>query len=481
MKENKGKRFRLPSNRFLAALIVVALTIASLGVTMTLLGCNDDSTAIFCDGCALEVVVSKEHEISCGETAHFSCDGFTHGLAACGEHYACIDAMAEYQAEIKDPTNQDRFLADIKADYSKAAAEQHKAAECKVEGHFVCDGKEHSADSCKEAGHTHTFGEATCIAPAACTIEGCTETNGEVNANNHAGGTEVKNAKAATCAAEGYSGDTYCKGCNAVIQKGSATAKSTTHSGGTEVKGKKDATCAAEGYTGDTYCKGCNTVIQKGSATAKSTNHTGGTEVKNAKEATCCETGFSGDTYCKGCGAKISSGSSVAATGNHPAAVCCKSGHHAHDNKNHEGAECLILGHFVCDGKDHTDWMCLSSEEQSNTVRVEVTIANPGSTWSYTIGGHTISNENINTYEHEVLLGGYSIKVYMTTLQGYTFTIDTTNGKKVYIDDYSENAGYNDKVVNGEDPVTITVSKNMLKAETYGDYTYYTLFITIMD
>ncbi len=334
MKENKRKRFRLPGNRFLAALVVVALTVASLGVTMTLLGCDAESTATanFCSWCAKQISGPTEHQASCG-----------------------------------------------------------------VSGHYSCDGNEHSEELCapdsEDAGHSHTFGEATCIAPAACTVEGCTETNGEKN----------------------------------------------------------------------------------------SANHTGGTEVKNKKAATCCETGFSGDTYCKGCGAKISSGSSVAATGKHPAAVCCKSGHHAHDNKNHAGADCLILGHFVCDGKDHTDWMCLSPAEQNNIVRVEVTIANPGSTWSYTIGGHTISNENINDYEHETVLGGYSIKVHMTTLQGYTFTIDTTNGKKVYIDDYSENAGYNDKVVNGEDPVTITVSKNMLKAETSGDRTYYTLFITIKD
>ncbi len=420
MKENKGKRFRLPSNRFLAALVVVALTIAALGVTMTLLGCNEDSTDIFCNGCAQQIPEPTAHQASCG-----------------------------------------------------------------ISGHYSCDGNEHSKELCapdsEDAGHTHTFGDATCIAPAACTVEGCTETSGEVNANNHTGGTEVKDTKAATCAAEGYSGDTYCKSCNTVIQKGSATAKSTTHRGGTEVKGKKDATCGAEGYTGDTCCKSCNTVIQKGSAIAKSATHSGGTEVKGKKDATCCEEGFSGDTHCTGCGAKLSSGSTVAATGNHPAAGCNKSGHHAHDQGNHGGAACLILGHYACDGNDHLDWMCMSSEDLNNTVRVEITIANPGSTWSYTIGGHTVSSENIDNYDYQTALGGYSIEVYMTTLQGYTFTIDTTNDKKVYIADYSENAGYNDMIVNGEDPVTITVSKEMLKADTYEDHTDYTLFITIKD
>ncbi len=334
MKENKNKRFSLPSNRFLAALVVVALTIASLGVTMTLLGCEEPGTTtpVFCSGCAKQISGPTAHQASCG-----------------------------------------------------------------VSGHYSCDGNEHSKELCApdsgNAGHTHTFGDATCIAPATCTVAGCTETSGQVNASNH----------------------------------------------------------------------------------------TGGTELKNEEEPTCCEAGYSGDTYCKGCGQKIQDGSAVPATEDHPAAECSKSGHHTHDQKDHSEAECLILGHFVCDGKDHTDWMCLSNEEQNNIVSVEVTIANPDTVWSYTIGGHTINNENIESYEHEVLLGGYSIKVFLTTIQGYTFTIDATGGKKVYIADYSENAGYNDMIINGEDPVTITVSTDMLMAETYGEYTYYTLFVTIKD
>lgn len=43
--------------------------------------------------------------------------------------------------------------------------------------------------------------------------------------NNHAGGTEIRNAVAATCTAEGYTGDTYCKGCGAKLSSGTAIAK----------------------------------------------------------------------------------------------------------------------------------------------------------------------------------------------------------------------------------------------------------------
>lgn len=46
-----------------------------------------------------------------------------------------------------------------------------------------------------------------------------------IDADNHDGGTEVKDAVAATVDKEGYSGDTYCKGCGALLEKGEAIAK----------------------------------------------------------------------------------------------------------------------------------------------------------------------------------------------------------------------------------------------------------------
>ena len=72
------------------------------------------------------------------------------------------------------------------------------------------------------------------------------------------------------------------------------------------------ANCHAQGYSGDTYCKGCGEKIATGSATPiNANNHQGGTEVRGAKEATTEEEGYTGDTYCKGCGAKIATGSVI--------------------------------------------------------------------------------------------------------------------------------------------------------------------------
>lgn len=47
------------------------------------------------------------------------------------------------------------------------------------------------------------------------------------------------------------------------------------HTGGTEVRGEVEATTGAEGYTGDTYCKGCNTKIEDGKTIPKKDNDSG--------------------------------------------------------------------------------------------------------------------------------------------------------------------------------------------------------------
>ena len=194
----------------------------------------------------------------------------------------------------------------------------------------------------------------------------------------HTGGTEIKDAKDATCTENGYTGDIYCKSCGAKLESGkvipaaghkggTATCKDkavcevcqqpygelnkNNHTGGTEVKDAKDATCTENGYTGDTYCKGCGDKLESGkvipaaghkggTATCKDkavcevcqqpygelnkNNHTGGTEVKDAKDATCTENGYTGDTCCKGCGAKLESGKVIPAAGHKGGTATCK-------------------------------------------------------------------------------------------------------------------------------------------------------------
>lgn len=64
---------------------------------------------------------------------------------------------------------------------------------------------------------SHTGGEATCTKKAICEV--CGIQYGEVNADNHKN-TEIRNAKAATCTENGYTGDTYCTDCGTKLSDG---------------------------------------------------------------------------------------------------------------------------------------------------------------------------------------------------------------------------------------------------------------------
>lgn len=80
----------------------------------------------------------------------------------------------------------------------------------------------------------------------------------------------------------------------------------------TEVRDAVEATCAKEGYTGDTYCTSCGEKIADGEKIEKK-EHT--TVTVNAKDATCTEPGYTGDTYCTVCETTISNGTTIKANG----------------------------------------------------------------------------------------------------------------------------------------------------------------------
>ncbi|MCQ2424820.1 MAG: hypothetical protein MJ070_01625 [Lachnospiraceae bacterium] len=118
--------------------------------------------------------------------------------------------------------------------------------------------------------------------------------------------TEVRNAKAATCTAEGYSGDTYCKVCGEVVESGHSIAK-TAHTESGWITDK----AAAPGVEGSKHkeCTVCHTTLKTETIPALKVEckHTN-TEIKNAVKATCMEEGYTGDTVCKDCGKTITAG-----------------------------------------------------------------------------------------------------------------------------------------------------------------------------
>ena len=92
----------------------------------------------------------------------------------------------------------------------------------------------HTRTCSRDTLHTETEncsgGTADCHTKAVCAV--CGAHYGEMDAANHTGGTEIRNAAGATCTVDGYTGDTYCTGCDAVLTSGTAIP-AIGHSGGT--------------------------------------------------------------------------------------------------------------------------------------------------------------------------------------------------------------------------------------------------------
>ena len=113
--------------------------------------------------------------------------------------------------------------------------------------------KDHLCDICAETLSNHTGGEATCTAKAEC--EYCGAEYGELDSSNHTGGTEIRGAKDATCTEEGYTGDTYCKGCGAKLSTGTAINMLDHNLVNTPAK---DATASETGNKEYWHCLDCD-------------------------------------------------------------------------------------------------------------------------------------------------------------------------------------------------------------------------------
>ena len=188
-----------------------------------------------------------------------------------------------------------------------------------------------------------------------------------VDVNNHEGTASiVKNAKDATCYAEGYTGDTYWSCCGVLYAKGKATDKiahtpadaveeSRTESTckvagnydsvvycsvcdeelGRETidlplvdhtkapaveENRRDSTCKVAGsYDSVVYCSVCDEELSRDTIDLPidPTNHSGKTEIRNAVTGNCGEVGYTGDVYCLDCNTKIADGKEIPANENH--------------------------------------------------------------------------------------------------------------------------------------------------------------------
>ena len=236
-----------------------------------------------------------------------------------------------------------------------------KTEEIAATGHQHTEVRNEKEATCTETGYT---GDTYC---KDCGVK---LSSGEV-ISKKAHDYEVKDRQKPTCTTDGYV-LSVCKACGDEKQE---VLPATGHQH-TEIRNKKEATCKAEGYTGDTYCKDCGEKLSDGKTIAKTTEHTWNagkvtkaatctekgvktytctvcgatkteeiaatghqhTEVRNKVEATCTKEGYSGDVYCTDCGTKLSSGTEIARKA------------HEYEERERNEANCKRNGYilFVC-------------------------------------------------------------------------------------------------------------------------------------
>ena len=245
--------------------------------------------------------------------------------------------------------------------YTCTVCQKTKTEEIPATGHQHTEIRNKKEATCTETGYT---GDTYC---KDC---GTKLSSGEV-ISKKAHDYEVKDRQKPTCTTDGYV-LSVCKACGDEKQE---VLPATGHQH-TEIRNKKEATCKAEGYTGDMYCKDCGEKLSDGKTIAKTTEHTWDagkvtkaatctekgvktytctvcgatkteeiaatghqhTEVRNKVEATCTKEGYSGDVYCTDCGTKLSSGTEIARKS------------HEYEERERNEANCKRNGYilFVC-------------------------------------------------------------------------------------------------------------------------------------
>ena len=169
----------------------------------------------------------------------------------------------------------------------------HKDATCTEEGWVKYGCTYESNNNAAYPEHTeqwtetigalgHDFTVKQSETPATCERAGtivwkcsrCDETKTQtIPALNHDYRDDWTVTTPATCTTEGVE-TRYCHNDHSHSETRPTAKDSNNHAGhGTYIVGKKDATCTTDGYTGDTYCDGCNQKIKDGKVIPATGHH----------------------------------------------------------------------------------------------------------------------------------------------------------------------------------------------------------------
>ena len=314
--------------------------------------CKDKATCSTC-GVAygnLDATNHKNTEVRDAATASCNVDGYT------GDTW-CKDCNTKIATGTSIPATGDHVDADNKWEHNDTL-------------HFhtcACGTKFDYAN--------HSGGTATCKDKASCSV--CGVAYGNVDASNHTGGTYLVGQKEASCFEEGYTGDTYCSGCDQKIATGTAigtnnhnpasvwSTDETHHWKECQTIGCGNLIDKAEHSGGEATCKAkavCS-VCSVAYGEVKADNHKN-TEIRDAVEATCTVPGYTGDTWCKDCNTKIATGTEIPAAHKTVKVPAVEATHEKDGN----------IEYFTCSGCDKL----FADEAATTVITIEDTVVAKG-------------------------------------------------------------------------------------------------------
>ena len=197
---------------------------------------DTDYSGYFFSDAGKEILYNSSKQLEIGKNIVHTCSG---GTATCMEKAVCSTCGKPYGTV--DANNHDWGAWTSNSDgthtrtCSRSASHTETLPHADENSDHICDAcgkiisnhedanKDHKCDTCGKVISNHTGGKANCHAKAVCEI--CQLAYGEKNPANHDGGTELRNARAATYTSTGYTGDTYCKGCNTKLSSGTVIPK----------------------------------------------------------------------------------------------------------------------------------------------------------------------------------------------------------------------------------------------------------------
>lgn len=168
------------------------------------------------------------------------------------KEYSCCRAHAEEAAHTPGPAaTEDAPQLCTVCSYELAPALAHTH----VWGAWISNGDgTHTRTCAKDSSHTETNacsgGIATCQSSAVCAV--CNTAYGAKDMTNHTGGTEVRGSVEATTSTEGYTGDTYCKGCDTKLADGKTIPKKDSGSSGGSSSGGTSGGTGSGSFGGNT-------------------------------------------------------------------------------------------------------------------------------------------------------------------------------------------------------------------------------------